>query len=65
MNSLSEKSISCPYCGEAIDVLIDSSEGGQEYIEDCQVCCRPIIFVIAEAPDGELSVSVYSEDDTY
>ncbi|MES9844063.1 MAG: CPXCG motif-containing cysteine-rich protein [Candidatus Sedimenticola sp. 6PFRAG5] len=65
MNSLSEKSISCPYCGEAIDVLIDSSAGGQEYIEDCQVCCRPIIFVIAEAPGGMLSVSVYSEDDTY
>ncbi|HEY8682184.1 MAG TPA: CPXCG motif-containing cysteine-rich protein, partial [Rhodanobacter sp.] len=34
--------ISCPYCGEPIEILVDASAGDQHYIEDCQVCCRPI-----------------------
>ena len=34
--------VSCPYCGESIDILVDPSIPEQSYIEDCQVCCRPI-----------------------
>lgn len=37
-----EQSISCPFCGESISILLDLSAGSQDYIEDCQVCCRPI-----------------------
>mgnify|MGYP002630250328 CR=1 FL=1 len=33
---------SCPYCGSAISLLIDLSVEQQSYIEDCEVCCRPI-----------------------
>ncbi|WP_211216985.1 CPXCG motif-containing cysteine-rich protein [Simiduia agarivorans] len=32
----------CPYCGEPITLIIDSSGGDQDYIEDCSVCCQPI-----------------------
>jgi hypothetical protein len=32
----------CPYCAEAISLLIDPSVQQQDYIEDCEVCCRPI-----------------------
>ncbi len=32
----------CPYCFETISMLLDPSAGGQSYIEDCEVCCRPI-----------------------
>lgn len=32
----------CPYCWEKISMLIDSSVGGQNYIEDCETCCNPI-----------------------
>jgi len=32
----------CPYCGEDIELLVDTSSGGQDYVEDCPVCCRPI-----------------------
>ena len=39
---LSEKKIACPFCAESITILLDASEGTQEYIEDCQVCCRPM-----------------------
>jgi transcription elongation factor Elf1 len=32
----------CPYCGERISMVLDTSLAGQTYIEDCEVCCRPI-----------------------
>jgi Cysteine-rich CPXCG len=32
----------CPYCGEAISMILDLSVPRQVYIEDCEVCCNPI-----------------------
>lgn len=32
----------CPYCGEQISMVLDSSAGRQTYVEDCEVCCQPI-----------------------
>lgn len=32
----------CPYCGETISMLFDTSIRHQKYIEDCEVCCHPI-----------------------
>jgi len=32
----------CPYCGERISMVLDTSVKGQIYVEDCEVCCRPI-----------------------
>ncbi|MDX2465665.1 MAG: CPXCG motif-containing cysteine-rich protein [Porticoccus sp.] len=65
MNLLAQQNISCPYCGESIEVLIDQEEAGQRYIEDCQVCCRPITFVVAVSAEGLLSVSVYDENESF
>lgn len=37
-----ESTVHCPYCGERVTVASDPGGGSlQEYIEDCQVCCRP------------------------
>lgn len=43
---LSTEKANCPYCGERIEVVIDCSINEQNYIEDCFVCCRPIVFNI-------------------
>ena len=32
----------CPYCWEEISMLLEPSNTEQQYIEDCEVCCRPI-----------------------
>jgi hypothetical protein len=32
----------CPYCWERISMVLDTSVHGQTYVEDCEVCCRPI-----------------------
>ena len=38
----SEAEVNCPYCGEAVVIALDTGGGlTQEYVEDCQVCCRP------------------------
>ena len=42
MEQLIEKLFDCPYCGEPITMLIDLSVNSQTYIEDCEVCCRPV-----------------------
>ena len=63
MNELSEQSIGCPYCGETISVLIDGSLPEQEYVEDCQVCCRPIIVTVSIDADGDALVAVRAENE--
>jgi len=60
-NRLEELDIQCPYCWQTINVLIDCSIEIQEYIEDCQVCCRPIVFDVLVDDDGCPVVSVNSE----
>ncbi len=46
-------------------MLIDPGDAGERYIEDCQVCCRPITFLVMEDMDGVLSVTVHSEDEAF
>lgn len=65
MDHLEEQTISCPYCGEAIEVLIDHQDAGDQYIEDCQVCCRPILFTVSVDSAGNLSVTVRDENEAY
>ncbi len=55
--------IQCPYCGESIEVVIDDSAGDQRYIEDCQVCCRPISIAVTIDADGNLAISAGAEND--
>lgn len=63
MPELAEKPISCPYCGEIITILVDDSLPAQEYIEDCQVCCRPIVFNVTIDHDGDAAVTASAENE--
>jgi hypothetical protein len=44
----------CPYCGERFETRVEVSAGAQEYIEDCQVCCRPMALSIELEDNGSL-----------
>jgi hypothetical protein len=46
--------VQCPYCGERLETRVDLTAGEREYIEDCEVCCRPIEFGIELEEDGGL-----------
>lgn len=37
-----EHFFTCPYCWQEISIVLDASEPHQTYIEDCEVCCKPI-----------------------
>ena len=57
MDLISFKQVHCPYCGEPIELAIDSSAGEQAYVEDCQVCCRPIeVLLVEEGDDWRVEV---------
>jgi len=45
----------CPWCGERLETRVDMTADEAEYVEDCQVCCRPIEFSIERADGGPLS----------
>jgi hypothetical protein len=60
---LSTRTIACPYCGERIDILVDASAGDQRYIEDCQVCCRPISIDVWIDADDNAHVTAAGEDE--
>jgi hypothetical protein len=63
MTDLLEHTIDCPYCGEAITVFADPSVPEQEYVEDCQVCCQPILLRVTVTLQGEATVESRRENE--
>lgn len=55
--------VSCPYCGEALEILVDPSAGDQQYTEDCQVCCQPMVVRVLLDNQGLPTAAVFREDD--
>ena len=56
--------VSCPHCGEAVEVPVDQGVGGvQEYVEDCQVCCRPWAVRVTVDFEGRPWMTVTTLDD--
>lgn len=48
----------CGYCFAWNDTSVDVSSGSnQQYVEDCQVCCRPnVLSIYVDAESGEVQV---------
>lgn len=50
---IEEASYTCPSCGESIVIPIDISAGlEQSFVEDCPVCCCPVVLDLRIDPDG-------------
>ena len=56
-----EVRVQCPYCWESFLLLVDPSVEQQEYVEDCEICCRPIDFTIDIDADGRARVDARSQ----
>jgi hypothetical protein len=55
--------VRCPYCGEVNEIGLDPGSGAmQDYVEDCQVCCRPWRVLVTYGPDGAADVLLEPED---
>jgi hypothetical protein len=46
--------VQCPYCGERLETRVDLTTEEPAYIEDCEVCCRPIEFTLEREESGAL-----------
>jgi hypothetical protein len=55
-------SVLCPFCGQPVELLIDTTLPHQEYVEDCEVCCRPMVVSI-DATADEPIVEVTRENE--
>ena len=55
--------VTCPYCGEPIELLLDGSAGDQSYVEDCPVCCRPINVRVDVDGEGRPRAGVAGENE--
>lgn len=63
MSHVEECFLECPYCGEPISVLVDCSCDEQSYIEDCQVCCQPMVLHVQIDAHGQPDVHAQREDE--
>jgi hypothetical protein len=54
MNLIEGHDATCPHCGETINLTLDLSVPEQSYIEDCPVCCKPMV-VSYSADEGVLA----------
>jgi len=46
--------VRCPYCGERWMTRVDLTGDEPAYVEDCEVCCRPIEFELERDVGGAL-----------
>lgn len=44
----------CPWCGEIYGSMLDLTDASRCYIEDCQICCRPLEVLLEVGDGGEL-----------
>jgi len=58
-----EAGFQCAGCGEWNEIFVDESAGvHQQYVEDCQVCCKPNLISIAiEHTSGDLQITAELE----
>jgi hypothetical protein len=47
-------SVRCPYCGERLETRVDLTSEEPAWVEDCEVCCRPIEFQAEREEGGAL-----------
>ena len=59
-----EAEVVCPYCGEVNEIAVDPGSGAsQDYVEDCEVCCRPWRVSVAYDATGAAHVHIEPADD--
>jgi hypothetical protein len=55
--------VTCPYCAETVEIALDPGSGAdQQYVEDCEVCCRPWRVSVTYDRHGDAVVSLSALD---
>jgi len=56
MELLADATVVCPFCGETYSTMVDTSQKSHDTIEDCPVCCRPILLTVQCEPGEVFSI---------
>ena len=54
--------VQCPYCWESFVIEPEPYDGVMEYVEDCHVCCNPIVISVRYSENGS-EVTASREND--
>ena len=60
MKSDDTRLVTCPYCGEQVEIYVELDVRGS-YVQDCEVCCNPWKVRVTRQ-EGELYVDVGRAD---
>ena len=63
MHGIETVALHCPYCGEPIEVVVDASVEQQSYVEDCPVCCQPMVLDLRVDEEGNIEVTARRENE--
>ncbi len=51
-----EFTVTCPYCGEEIEIYLEPDVRGT-FVQDCEVCCNPwLVRVSGQGDDRDVAV---------
>lgn len=59
----SDATVQCPYCGAINEIALDAGSGAaQDYVQDCEVCCRPWRVRVCFGSHGQAAVTAETID---
>jgi hypothetical protein len=61
MDLIAQTEIRCPHCGQTFPLEVDTSVEEQIFVEDCNICCRPMTLTIHSEPGTLLDVTISDE----
>lgn len=54
--------ITCPYCWELVELQVDETLLPSSYVEDCNVCCQPILIHLSLSSSTGTTAQVEREN---
>ena len=56
-DSTTEFQVTCPYCGEQVEIVVEADVRGS-FVQDCEVCCNPWrVRVFGRGEDRDVEVA--------
>ncbi len=64
MRSYSSDNFACPYCGSDNLLTVDfPSSSAQNFVQDCEVCCKPILIQLVSRNGEILELRIQRENE--
>ena len=60
---MNHRECECPYCGEINTIIREESNVDYTVVQDCYICCNPILIEIIKQHNSDDIVIIRSEND--